>query len=657
MKHILSILILVILLAAAGIYALSPQGHLIPVHQGDSLQSAYDSAQPGDTIELDAGAAFQRLNMTGNGKSGTGYITIRSTRYNELPVNSRVSPTDTPKFAKIVTNDTTPALEAAPTYTGTGQLKASHVRFIGIEITLAPGNQTNYGLVKLGGSGSFQTTVEQAPDYLEFDRCYIHGSVGASITRGIALNSAFTTIINSYISDIHGFGFDTQAICGWNGPGPFVIENNYLEASGENVMFGGADPKIPDLVPADISFRRNTCAKPKSWNPNDPAYTGLHWSVKNLFELKNARRVVIDGNLFENCWVDAQTGIAIQITPRNQDGAAPWCTVEDITFTSNIVRHAAAGFNILGTDDSHPSGRASRIRINNVLFDDIGGSLWGGNGRLLQIIAGPTDVTFEHITSRQTAHTIVADVGSSPNFIFRNNISVGGDYGVFGSGASEGNATLSQYFPNALFTRNALVGRNSGLYPAGNYFPSSEGAVGFVNPSTGDFRLSPSSPYKGQATDGKDLGVDMTALNDAQTGINPVQIVSVIVSQISTYGAVIDVTTDQPSIVFIEFGFRTVSAQTRPSPVSTAHHFVLDYFPAGATILYTVVAANSGGAVSSAIQTFKTLSILIERDSQAMTTLIDTDRCDRCKIWIDVQKMFYKEANLLWWEKIAREEE
>jgi hypothetical protein len=30
-----------------------------------------------------------------------------------------------------------------------------------------------------------------------------------------------------------------------------------------------------------------------------------------------------------------------------------------------------------------------------------------------------------------------------------------------------------------------------------------------VNPGQGDYRLSPSSPYKAAATDGKDVGVDL----------------------------------------------------------------------------------------------------------------------------------------------------
>ena len=60
--------------------------------------------------------------------------------------------------------------------------------------------------------------------------------------RGIAMNSASTTIIGSYISDIKSTSQDAQAIAGWSGPGPFLIENNYLEASGENFMLGGATP-------------------------------------------------------------------------------------------------------------------------------------------------------------------------------------------------------------------------------------------------------------------------------------------------------------------------------------------------------------------------------------------------------------------------------
>src|SRR4029079_19590158 len=147
-----------------------------------------------------------------------------------------------------------------------------------------------------------------------------------------ALNSAATTIVNSYISDIKSKQSDAQAIAGWNGPGPFTIENNYLEASGENVLFGGADPSIANLVPSDISFRFNHVIKPASWRSQG-------WTVKNLIEVKNAQRMVIDSNLIENNWAAAQAGYAFMLTPRNQNGKAPWSVVQQITVTNNVVQH------------------------------------------------------------------------------------------------------------------------------------------------------------------------------------------------------------------------------------------------------------------------------------------------------------------------------
>ena len=69
-------------------------------------------------------------------------------------------------------------------------------------------------------------------------------------------------MLNSYISDIKAVNADSQAIAGYNGAGPFTIENNYLEAAGENVLFGGADPAVTNLVPSDIVLRRNHLFKP-----------------------------------------------------------------------------------------------------------------------------------------------------------------------------------------------------------------------------------------------------------------------------------------------------------------------------------------------------------------------------------------------------------
>jgi hypothetical protein len=182
-------------------------------------------------------------------------------------------------------------------------------------------------------------------------------------------------VTGSYISDIKVVGQDSQAIGGWNGPGPFVITNNYLEAAGKTSCSAGPIPAIPNLVPSDIIDRTEHLAKL-------PAWRSQRWQVKNLLELKNARRVIIRSNTLEYVWTAAQSGVAILFTGRNQDGLCPWCRVEQVTFESNTVRHGGAGVQILGFDDAHPSQQTRGITIRNNLFDDIDPQNWGGQ-RLL----------------------------------------------------------------------------------------------------------------------------------------------------------------------------------------------------------------------------------------------------------------------------------
>ena len=141
------------------------------------------------------------------------------------------------------------------------------------------------------------------------------------------------------------------------------------EIAGTEVVFLSRHDRGHRLSPSDITIRRNHVWK-------DPSWKGV-WLVKNLFELKNARRVLVDGNVLEYNWPHAQNGFAILFTVRNQDGASPWSTVEDVIFQNNLVQHVASAVNILGSDDIHPSQPTRRIAILNNLFVDVG---HGSNG-------------------------------------------------------------------------------------------------------------------------------------------------------------------------------------------------------------------------------------------------------------------------------------
>jgi hypothetical protein len=471
-------------------------GRVIRVRAGGSLQAALDEASPGDSIALEPGATYEgpfRLRR----KEGTGWIVIASrTPPSVSSRNRHVTPSDAPKM---------PKLTSASGAVITAEAEAHHYRIVGLEIAPVEGVFLK-ALVELGAS---ERKVEDLPHHIIIDRCYLHGDRRRGARRGVAMNARHAAVVHSYLSDFKEVGTDSQAIAGWNGDGPFRIADNYLEGAGENVMFGGADPAIPGLVPADIEVVGNHIAKPLTWKLGDPKFEGTAWAVKNLFELKNARRVLIDGNLLEYNWPHAQNGFAILFTVRNQDGESPWSTIEDVTFINNLVRHAAAGINILGRDDIHTSRETRRIAIENNLFVDIGGR-WGG-GRLLQLLDGVSDVRIAHNTALQNDTAIWAGEGvPHERFVFANNIVAHNQYGIIGAHTTPGRQTLERYFPGATVRRNVFIGGKPANYPRDNFFAVSLGEIRFADARAGNYRLTPSSPFRNAASEGGDPGADLS---------------------------------------------------------------------------------------------------------------------------------------------------
>jgi hypothetical protein len=334
-------------------------------------------------------------------------------------------------------------------------------------------------------------------------------------------------VINSYISDIHVVGQDTQAVEGWNGPGPFKIVDNELEAAGENVLFGGALPTLVNNIPSDIEIRGNHFFKPLSWMVGNSSYGGLHWTVKNLLEFKIAQRVLVTGNILENNWVDAQTGFAFLVTPRTENGTAPWVYAQDITFSYNVLRHTASAVNISGLDSGDPQKlvRGRRVLIQDNLFEDVNGKTWGGgDGRLFQVISGADAVTIDHNTGFQSNQIVFGDGLPNTNFVYQNNITPHNLYGVMGTGYASGMPSLDHFFPGYVFQSNviediAASGVSPSKYPASTLFSPSWGAVKFMNFASGNYALAPSSSYKNAGTDGKDIGADIAGLNAATSSV------------------------------------------------------------------------------------------------------------------------------------------
>jgi len=468
-------------------------GKITNVPAGADLQAAVDAAQPGDTLMLAAGATY-RGPITLPLKTGEGWIVLRSSRADELATGRRVGPGDAERMARIVGDDGSEA--AIRTARG-----AHHYRLVGLDLTVTPGVY-NLALVRLG-TGE-ETTEDALPHHFVIERCYVHGDPRTGGKRGISLNARHVAIVDSHFTDWKSMGQETQAIQGWNGPGPFKIVNNHLEASGINLMFGGGDPTIPNLVPADIEIRRNTFTKPLAWRDEK-------WVAKNLLELKNARRVLVEGNVFTRSWGHAQDGFAILLSPRNQEGKAPWSVVEDVTFVNNIVRGAGSGMKITGRDDSAPSRQTRRIVVRNNLFEDIDGRAWGGDGRLFALLYATEGVVIEHNTAFPSGSVISAEGPPHAGFVFRNNVTLQGEYGIKASGTTAGEPTLRGFFPGARVEGNLFITRDPIRYPSGNSVIGDVKDAGFADPARRDWRLKRESRFKA-AAGGHDPGADFDVL-------------------------------------------------------------------------------------------------------------------------------------------------
>jgi putative Ig domain-containing protein len=471
-------------------------GTTVTVNAGGDLQSALNAANCGDVVELAAGATFNG-NFTLPAKScdDAHWITVRTSAPDaSLPAEgTRITPcyagvsslhglslncASTNKvMAKIV--------GFPPIETAAG---SSYYRLIGLELTQISG-QFVYSIMN----------ISDTSDYIVVDRCWVHGTATDNSQQGVRFNSSYLALVDSFVSDIHYVETDSQAVGGAAGTGPYKIVNNYLEAAGENIMFGGS---AATTTPGDIEIRFNHIYKPLTWMPGNSTYAGIKWTVKDLFELKNGQRLLLEGNIFENMW-----GTPIVITPKNQNNQCPICIASNITFRYNIVRHGAVALSIADApSDAGGLAQSSQfISIHDDLFDDINRVEWdtGASSWMFYFGACPScqpvhDVTMTHLTvvSTNSSFLFFGNSASNPvtNLSYTENIQQYGLYGVDGCGTS----TLATCAPGAIFTGNAIVGGSSTSFPDGNSFPASWTSLKFVNFNNGDngnYQLAAGSPF------------------------------------------------------------------------------------------------------------------------------------------------------------------
>jgi hypothetical protein len=437
------------------------------VSSTSGLQDAISKAESGDVIELEAGKTYSQISLPD--KKIKDFITIRSSAYKQLPENVRVKPSQTNLMPKIV------AVKASSSAIST-EKNSHHFKFIGIEVTTATKDYT-YNLIYLGDPDQ-KSTVN--PHDFEFDRCYIHSKSDSKTRRGFAANGVNITIKNSYIE---GFAYpleETQGICAWVGTKNLKIINNYIEGGAENIMIGGSDPASVELTPTDIEIRGNYIFKPESWK-------GVN-AIKCLFELKNAKKVQFIGNYLES----NPEGYAFRMTIRNQDGSAPFSTIEDVLIQDNVIKNSDGGINILGRDDTNPSAMMKRLKVTNNLWLDL-------KSVPFSQVAEGENIEISNNTVFNKGSIINVHRGPTKNLKFVNNIVASNDYGYGFEGFVKTHQEFRAYI-SPMMKNNLIINNKKDPYfymPDGNYSVTSYDEVGFVNAIQNNFALPPNSKYKG----------------------------------------------------------------------------------------------------------------------------------------------------------------
>jgi len=544
-------------------------GSLITVNAGGNLQTALNSAACGDTIQLQAGATFSgNFTLPAKNCNASNWIIIRTSAPDSvLPSEGQRV---TPCYAGVA------SLEGRPAYncpnpqdvlarvqtqkSGNGPFQiangANFYRFVGLEVTRPTGLKGSATLISLQGTA----------DHIIVDRSWLHGNAQDETSDGFAMSGGtYIAVVDSYFNDFHcisdkGSCTDAHAVSAGVGDtqdGPYKIQDNFLEASGEGVMFGGG---AATMTPTDIEIIGNHFWKPWQWMPGNSPFVGgpegNPFIVKNHMELKNAVRVLVDANLMENSWGGfSQTGSGILICPKNQHtrsgkNVCSACQVTDVTVRYTQISHAGGGM-VLATSISGngqggaPALAGTRWSIHDVVMDDLSKKYVGGGGAFEIVNGWPTNplntVTINHVTAFPDQDSHIATIGNimqNPamyGFVFTNNLMLTGRYPVWNALGGGKNScalkdvpvtTIANCFTTYTFLSNGLIATPAHFppssWPTGNYFPSTPAVVQFVNYNNGnggDYELLPSSPYKNMGTDGKDLGADITGLDAALAGV------------------------------------------------------------------------------------------------------------------------------------------
>jgi len=280
-------------------------------------------------------------------------------------------------------------------------------------------------------------------------------------------------------------------------------------------------------------------------------------------EFKTGARILIEANVFENCWYSSQPYCyVIDYAPKNQmftstdPGRCPSCLVQDAvarynygynypgaflaTYTTSFVGGCAGCGQTLGQRlVMHDNLVGDKINRGALPFTGFDGLEWVAT-------AGPlNNVSFTHNTfvnayrSAVLAGATTSSSGSSGmnNLIFQDNITTytpasgGSPFFPFNAGCDKTGMTFQTFLTTCVtsstINHNVVFNTpNLNGWPAGNFFQTGANGVQFTNYAAGDSGFNPNnyillntSPYHNAASDGTDIGANIPKLMQMIAGV------------------------------------------------------------------------------------------------------------------------------------------
>ena len=242
---------------------------------------------------------------------------------------------------------------------------AKKYRFVGIKLTRLPGLTTYQSYmgtnVHVNRIGTYIIQSRTNSD-LVWDRIFADGLGYPARTIStftyfdgtrVALINSHAQYFNHWMDSPQPGNWESYNILVSFGPGPGLIVNNYLDATGINVFWQGSDGSTVAALPADYVLRRNYITHSRTTRKGDALSNGKYYFNRHHYENKRGKRIQIKGNRFFYSWTGTNQGAFVAITPTS--GPAPTLT---ITSSNNSVITTSA---ILNAD--WLSGIANRLYV------------------------------------------------------------------------------------------------------------------------------------------------------------------------------------------------------------------------------------------------------------------------------------------------------